>query len=496
MVTESDAQVGWEGLHRRRSMRSGGRAVWAGLALTAAVLAPLGNRASAQDSSEGTTPHTRVVEAMVDGRLENASALLDSLLREDPTDLTAGYLAARVDEQRGRLRRTRCRYLELEAKARGTREAELAFLRRRQLERRSADAIFEGGELQPAETSSRGLLLLPLEDLSASQDHPYFGLAWMYLMQEALQGSGLCPVSVPAALLAVEQLSSGIGTRAPASLLGRPINTTGGLRARLAVLPGKDGAPLLADAEGEWDDPLRRALEGFQAEHELPVTGDADRTTLAEIERAMDLWLRRPPSLLAPALLPPVMREVGATMAARGTYRFEGTRIAVQLSLIDLAGRPLLAAPVTLNFETDETVREARRAAAAVAEGAGVRLADRDGTPRLSVETLEACTVLLLLQDRGLAALSIRDWNSLPDDASSWTVMRNARLWSDTSPGDSRRLEEQLVDDWSHQVRLDVSESFERFLHGLDSGQAWEAEAGPLDVVGSDGVIRIHGEAP
>lgn len=513
MVTESDAQGRRGHVHRRESVsRNGtrwrmpaarrlgfvlGASIWMTVGLVTAPACAQEPRAPViRESSRTRSPEARVLDTMVEGRLDAAAAALDSLLRADPADLTGGYLAARTDELRGRTARARCRYLELEAKARGTRQADLAFLRRRDLERRQADATFLGDGSFPEETSARGLLLLPLEDLSDELDHPYFGLVWTYLMQETLQGSGLCPVSIPATLLAVEQLSRGVATRAPASLLGRPINTTGGLRARLSVLPGKDGTPLLETAEGDWDESLRRALEGFQAERDLPVTGEADRTTLTEIERALDLWLRRPPALLAPALLASVMREVGATMAARGTYRFEGGRVSVQLSLIDLAGRPLLGAPVSLNFEPRETVRYAGRAAETIAEGAGVRLLERSSGSETAVSTLEAACVLLLLQDRGLTRLSTREWASLPREAWSWPAVERARQLSESKPADLVRAEEQLTTDWIQRIRLDAVESLDALMRGLDSGHAWDAETGPLDVLGEIGVIRVRGNAP
>src|SRR5690606_18051166 len=277
---------------RCRMIATGGERAGRIVRTTAAFLASFFLLAGAALADQSPA-RDRAREALWAGRAADALATSDSLLALDLTDLTAGYVAARAEELLGRTARARLRYLDLEGAAPGTDVAELANVRRRDLEWKLAEERNARGivELEGDTEASPLVALFPLEPLGGESDPPYFGLAWTYLIFESWRGAGIAPAPVSSTLLVQELLAGGQAVRAPSDIGRKPINTLGGVRARLAAIPGRDGKPYREDAEGEWDVIAREAIERFQADHGLPVTGDADLTTLAALDRALDRWI-------------------------------------------------------------------------------------------------------------------------------------------------------------------------------------------------------------
>lgn len=446
--------------------------------------------------ADEVSAHDRARAALWAGRPADALATSDSLLALDLTDLVAGYVAARAEDLLGRTDRARMRYLDLEGAAPGEKVAELARIRRRDLEWKLAeqqDSLrlleSEPGNFAPM------VALFPLEPLGGESDPPYFGLIWSYLLFEGLRGAGLAPAPIASTLLVQERLAGGQAVRAPSDIGRKPINTSAGVRARLAAIPDRDGKPYLESAAGEWDAGAREAIERFQADHGLPVTGDADLTTLSTLDRALDRWIERAPKPLPPNLVPRAMELLGAAWALRGTYRLEGSRVVVQLFLLSPDGQSSID-PIILRFPIDQTTTYAFEAARRLASAAGTRLASGVEAEKLLDESaLELAARTLVILDRGLPRIPESRWAGLPARVQDWRLVESARAWSELSSAAREDLEREVLSGWTG-ARIDPALGMEAIWNGLDRdawGEGGFSGAGAYGIIGTIGTVRVRG---
>jgi hypothetical protein len=449
-----------------------------------------------------SSPRVRAVRLIEAGGVVGATALLDSLLTEDPTDATAAYWAARADEEAGREAAAGCRYLAIEGFAPGTREAVLSEWHRRALERRAADALAARGPDRVDGGAGRGaggaVLLLPPENVGAPDDAPLFGLAWTYLLHEALRGSGICPVPMPVALAAADLLRYGKPIRAPLAVSTAPVNTVEGLRARLSILPGKDGVFYLESPEGAWGDDLESALVRFQRDHGLPPNGEADPGTQARIEETLGVWLQQIPPPVDPKQVSRVAELCGATAVVRGTWRREDGRVIVALSPLDALGGSRFGEPVTASFTAGDAPVAAREAASRLA----LRLGGGELEPAagwlLTPPELEQATATLLLLDRGLPRPALDRWMRAPLSWFAWPALASARAAAGLGPEQATATEHALRDAWLRAPDLDGRAALDGLMDGLGlpvgPGGGARGEPAPWRVIGNEGILHIHGE--
>jgi len=469
---------------------------WFAIVLSAVTMLGLPGFATA------ATLRVRVVRLIEAGDVVGATALLDSMLTEDPTDATAAYWAARADEEAGREAAADCRYLALEGSAPRTREAVLSEWRRRALERRAADALAARGPDRVDAGAGRGasgaVLLLPPENAGAPDDAPLFGLAWIYLLHEALRGSGICPVPVPVALAAADLLRYGRTIRAPLVVSTAPVNTVEGLRARLSILPGADGVLYLESAAGAWGDDLDEALIRFQRDHGLQPTGEADLDTQGRIEETLLTWLQQIPPPVDPKQVSRVAELCGATAVVRGTWRREEGRITVELSPLDALGGSRFGEPVTASFTPGEASAAAREAASRLA----LRLGGGDLEPAarwsLTPPELEQATATLLLLDRGFPRPVLERWTRVPLSWFAWPALASARAAAGLGPEEAAATEEALREAWLRAPQLDRRAALDGLMDGLGlpvgPGEGARGAPAPWRVFGSEGILHIHGE--
>jgi hypothetical protein len=472
------------------------RRVWFAFALSAVTM--LGTPG---DATAGTL-RVRAVRLIEAGNVVGATALLDSLLAEDPTDATASYWAARAAEEAGREAAADCRYLALEGFAPGTREAVLSQWRRRALERRAADALAARGPDRVDGGAARGasgaVLLLPPENVDAPDDAPLFGFAWTYLLHEALRGSGICPVPVPVALAAVDLLRYGKPIRAPLAASTAPVNTVEGLRERLSILPGADGVLYLENPAGTWGDDLEYALVRFQRDHGLQPTGEADLGTQGRIEETLLTWLQQIPPPVDPKQVSRVAELCGATAVVRGTWRREEGRITVELSPLDAQGGSRFGEPVITTFTPEDAPAAAREAASRLALRLGGGELEAAAEWSLTPSELEQAAATLLLLDRGLPRPVLDQWTRVPLSWFAWPALASARVAAGLGPEQAAAAEQALREAWLRAPGLDGRAALDGLMDGLGlpvgPGEGAQGEPAPWRVIGSEGILHIHGE--
>ncbi|MCB9463029.1 MAG: peptidoglycan-binding protein [Candidatus Eisenbacteria bacterium] len=468
------------------------------LAATVAIVTTVANAAPVETQRER---RERGVDLLEGGRAAEALAVFDSLLIGDLTDLGAGYLAARAEADLGRPGRARCRWLEVEVVAEKDQVGRLARHDRRRTERELADRQLGLGAAwfssEAPVLAAPGIALLPLESLGGDVEGPYYGLTWSYLLFDALRGSRLCPAPIPSTLLALDLVTAGRGVRLPADIATQPLNTVGGLRGRLALLPGGLGGGVLESRSGDWDDRLREALRFFQQTQGLAVTGEADPETQRRLETVFRSWLESPPVALAPNLVPRVLSVLGSMRAVRGTYRIEAGEVRVQISIVDAAGQPTHPEPILLDFPLDETAVNARRAAAEIARLSGGRLSEWiDAPAEIGFGRWNSAAQARLVFDRGLPRMETRRWEELPKPVREWEPLR---AWVEDSVWDSRDREWAERDfrrAWIASSSIDPHAAHDAFMRGLGGGSVPYSGPSPSAVVGTLGRIRIHGEGP
>jgi hypothetical protein len=475
------------------------RRAWFAVAIVALALpGPAG-------SSGAATPRARALRLLETGDVAGAAAaaaVLDSLLAEDPTDAPAAYWAARAVEEEGSIEAARRRYLLLEGVIPGTPEARLAEWRRRALERRAADALAARGPDRLEGDAGRGardsVLFLPPENLGPPDDAPLFGLAWTYLLHEALRGSEVSPVSMPVALAAADLLRYGKAIRAPAAVSTAPVNTVEGLRARLSILPGADGDPYLGRPGSGSGDDLDGALLRFQRDNGLPPTGEADLATQSRLEEVLLAWLQQLPPPVDPRLVARMAELCGASTVVRGTWRRGDGRISVEMSPLDAHGASRFGEPVTAVFAEGDAPAAAREAASRLAS----RLGGGDLAPAaawsLTPPELEQAAGTLLLLDRGWARPSLERWRRAPLSWFAWPALASARDAAGLDPEEAAAAEKGLRDAWLRSPGLDGRAALDGLMNGLGlplgPGDGARGVPSPWRVIGGEGILVIHGE--
>lgn len=460
---------------------------------------PLALLVGAAQMGWAADPRSRSLDALDHGDPATALAIFDSLFATDLSDLTAAYLAALAETRLDRKGRARARYLELEAVG----ESNLSLIaasRRHDLEQALANAQLQLGpdwltSLDAGTNQTPVVAFFPLDPLGET-GAASFGLAWSNLLAEEWRGVVPPAAPMPSLLLVQDLLVRGRAVRVQPAVSSEPINTVRGLRARLSALADREGRPYLESLEGEWDSDVRSALERFQEAHGLSMTGDADLPTLDAIDRTLRRWLATPPQPLPPNLVPRAMQLLGAEHAVRGTYRTEGERIEIQLSLLDDTGRAV-GAPLALELAADRAPAEARAAAEALASRLGVMLPDASSARSIELASLEAGTRLLLAIDRGLTWPRDHEWNDLPASAQEWGPIERMRALADF--GDTKRnaLERELKRRWSSRTSLTNGADLEGLLEDLApwGGSVWASPESHRPI-GSSGMVRVRGGRP
>ena len=443
----------------------------------------------------------RGVSWLEQGRAAEALSLFDSLIVADLTNLGAGHLAATAESELGRPGRARCRWLEIEVVGREWEVGRLARYSRREVEQELADRqLALGAAWFSAETpvlTAPGIVLLPLESLGGDVEGEYYGLAWSYLLFDALRGSRLCPAPIPSTLLALDLVTSGRGVRLPAGVASQPLNTVGGLRGRLALLPSGLGGGVLESTSGDWDDQLREALRFFQQTQGLAVTGEADPESQRRLETVFRAWLESPPPPLPPNLVSRVLGVLGATRAVRGTYRIEDGEVRVQISVVDQAGQPTDPTPILLDFPLGETAAQTRRAAAEIARLAGGRLSAWTRMPgEIGFGRWNTAARARLVFDRGLPRMETRRWEELPQDVREWEPLASLRedaLWD---ARDRERTVREWRRAWIAESALDRYAAHDAFRSGMNGAPGDYLGPSATRIVGTQGRIRIRGVHP
>jgi len=443
----------------------------------------------------------RAMRVLESGRIDEAVGVFDSLAVSAPSNGVPAYWAARALEMSAREEQARCRYLSIEREFAGKDAAKLSAARRITLERRRADALITlgssaaEGQARPGDT----ILLLPPDNIGPPQEGGNLGLAWTFLMAEALRGSRLCPVSQPEMLTVLDLLGSGRPVRATAEVVQSPVNTVPGLRARLALLPGPDGRPYL-EGDEDWGDALLR----FQSDQGLPATGEADVQTQGRLDQAMETWLRQAPPPLDPVLVPRAAQLVHAASVLRGTYRIQLGRVLMELTLLDPSGAPVFQEPISLVFPLEETARRAAEAAGLVLGGEQDQ-AGRASTT-LSLAELEAAAASALPLERGLPTMTERRWQTSPGVWFDWPWLAEIREAARARPPELAWEEREMTRAWLERPHLDAAAALRSFCRETELGGAGpsfdsilppEALApGPYSLTGGEGLLRIRVEGP
>lgn len=463
----------------------------------------------------------RAVAALDAGQPELALATIDSLLRLDPSDLSAAWLAARAEEAIGRLESARCRFLELEGVAPDTDEGRSAARERMRLDsvfaKRFSDfegaesarglGDFEGAEGPAlADRGSGGALLFPLDDLGQAGGGANFGLAWSYLMSERLAGSLVCPAPVSVALLVQERLASGRGIHLPDEVERLPVNTVPGLWRRLALLPDAAGRSYLATTAPAGDEPdgdrlaFENALVRFQTDHALVASGEADLATQRAVEEAVVRWLLTPPPSLRPEQVAQAAELGGARYVLRGTYRREGDEIRLQMGWLDEDGRDAGLPPFAATFAADEAPAVATRAADAFLRAVGdARGASTPSDVPLATD-LELVTTGLLLADRGAERLALDRWEGLDANIARWPLAaRRLEALRDPFGADAafaNAHEARVRDRWLTASPLPSTPQIEAILLDVVGASVRPATPGPYELLTESGRVLIRVEGP
>lgn len=462
-----------------------------GLCLAAGLASPeLARAASAEE---------RAWLLLRTGEADRASAVLDSVLRADPSDLVAAYYAAEAHARAGRIAEARCRWLELESLAGDEEVGRLSLTARRTAESAVADGWIEG-EPTPGAPTGRRVLLLPLDNLGDAGASPSFGLAWSYLLGEALAGSELCPIGMPEMLAAIDHRLQEPPRRVPADLESMPVNGIAGLAARLRWLPSADGRPYLArEAKETRAEPdaaaLEKAVLRFQSEHALLPTGSADQGTQRALEETLVGRASVLPAPLAPDQVLPLLSALGADYALRGTYRVEGGRVQVRLAWLDRAGKDAVP-PQTLLFSIDDAGPESRNAAASLLTGLRLGSPAR-GAVRPAAPALEPMTLGLLLSDRGLVSAARERFLDCGPALETWPLAERMADWTADPFPDSQS--ERLLSRLLSRRSLDAGASLDRLSHDLGGSfgrSGARSDPNGVDLLGTSGRIRVHVEGP
>jgi len=433
------------------------------------------------------------------GDAHRAKAVFDSLLTRDLTDLTAGYLAAQAELEIGQVESARCRWLEVEGAGQGERIGLLAAARRRWREQEMTDALIGiPGSNEVNAVGGAGLALLPLESLGGGQETPYLGLAWSYLLFDALGGTGLCPVSIPTMLLVQDRVTGGRGVRVPSHLARRPVNTVNGIRLRLSLLPRRDGGRYLLQTTGDWDSGLREAILEFQRDESLTETGEADLATQERLESRLDRWVEQPPPPLLPSKLGAFLRGVGANLALRGSYRREGESILVEMSVISSEGQAIHSEPIRRRFSERDLSANAFDVAREITRIVGGRsMAWKQPAPELGINDLESATAVLMRMDRGAFFVEPNRWTRLSSRVFDWEFASSAREISRSGLAEIDRWERLELSRWIGRIRLDPEAALSGWFDQLgDRLGGGSSGPGAVQVLGDEGRIRVRGSGP
>lgn len=443
-------------------------------------------------------PRVRALSLLEEGEATRAVSLLDSLLRADPHDLPAAWLAACGEEAAGRSEAARIRHLELEAIGGSRDVARLACLARRRLEAAAADSLTRlpsGWDVAPRLRSGPLALLLPLENFGDPEIGPGFGLFFSYLLYEALAASELPPVGIPEMLAVEDLLAFGRVTRAPAGLEALPVNSLAGLARRLELLPARDGSSYLNDSSR---DPaaMQAALLRFQSEHDLLASGEADPATQRALEHALEVWALEPPPPLPPSDVSRVIALTGARVAFRGTYRIAGEAVEMRFSWLDRTGEVSLAGE-NRTFALADAGAEAERAALLLTQTLGGRSSEAAASSEVPESFRADWTAGLLLADRGLPA---RARARFEGELAPWPLLARTAESLALPAADAIALAAHLEEEIRSEGEDDFGRELDAMLEvvgGSHQGAATNTAAPSVyRVLGGQGLLRIRVEGP
>lgn len=339
--------------------------------------------------------------------------------------------------------------------------------------------------------------VLPSDDLGVPEgleDLPV-GIAW--LLREEMQAGGIASVApFERVLAAIERIApaSPVPIRSEASR--HSIQTTEGIKARLAILAGPTGRPLYSGPlDGSADPKLGEAVRSFQSMLGLEATGVIDAATIRLLGERVEARLLEPPPDVDPSTVTALASGIPARRLLRSSLRMrEG--IFFFEALVQDAGGATLHGPVSAGGPLEDAPAIARSALKSLlgldADGESILPALRD--------LAEAGRVDLLLArgERGLArqrldALAgrnpgweriavLRDVQSASDETiAAWESAWEARL---------RLLGSFKADEILERAASAVSDLPRRGA-GIEEGRR-----GPVRMLTDEGRIRVEGDLP
>lgn len=321
------------------------------------------------------------------------------------------------------------------------------------------------------------------------------GLSW--LLREDLRASGIASVApFERVLRALDrvQKAPAIPIRAEASRYS--IQTSEGIKARLAMIPGPTGKALYSGhIDGSTDPKLAEAVRSFQSMVGLEATGVVDAATIRRLGERSDARLLEPPPDVDPSTLPAVAAAVPARRILRSSIRLREGLFFFDAFVQD-AGGATIQGPVSAGGALEEAPEVVRSGLAALLGETAQRA---EPLPTLS-DLTEAGRIDLLLA-RGESGLARQRLDALADRNPGWDRIRVLRDIQTASPATIAGWESA----WEGRLRL-LGSIHENELLSRTAGSVSELprrgesapadRRGPVRILTESGRIRVEGNLP
>ncbi len=339
--------------------------------------------------------------------------------------------------------------------------------------------------------------VLPSDDFGIPEGLGELRVGFAWLLREEIQAAGEASVApFPRVLRAIErtQPSSGIPIRPEAAR--HSIQTTEGIKSRLAMLPGPTGKPLYTGPlDGSSDPKLAEAVRAFQSTAGLNATGVIDAQTIRLIAEKTEQRLLEAPAEVDPSTIPALAAEVPARRILRSSLRLREGIFFFEAFAQNAAGAMILG-PVSAGGALEDAPAIARSAIRTLLDR---REARRGESPSLG-DLAEMGRIELLLA-RGDHRLSLQRIESLAERSPGWSgigVLREIQL---ATPDRVAGWEES----WEARLRLIGSLREEEILETTLGNvsdlprrgvSAPDSRRGPVTILGDQGRIRVEGNLP